>query len=141
MNATAIIAAQKYRTTCTVGTNGRHEFISDEPASLGGEDQGPNPVEYFCASVAACKAITARMYADRKGWPAGSISCSVTHDLRAPSDGSKPANVPHLDITISITGDLDDDQRARINDIADRCPVQRMIQADCIITTTLGTPA
>lgn len=138
--AKATIAAQKYRTTCTIGTDGRHEFISDEPASYGGEDLGPTPVEYFCASVAACKAITARMYADRKGWPAESISCSVSHDLRAPSDGSKPIKVPHLDITISFTGDLDDEQRARLKEIAERCPVQRMIQSDCIITTSLASP-
>lgn len=137
MNATATIGTQHYHTTCTVGPDGRHEFACDEPRDLGGQDLGPTPVELFCASIAACKAMTARMYADRKEWPVETVSCSVTHSLRVNEASGKPTKIPHLDISISFAGDLDDEQRARLKEIAERCPVQRMIEADCIIATTL----
>ena len=137
-HASATLGTQHYHTTCTIGPDGRHELVFDEPESLGGQNLGPTPVEAFCASVAACKAITARMYADRKGWVTEGISCTVTHDLCVEDGGDKPTKIPHLDITLSFMGDLDDEQRARLKEIAERCPVQRMIQGDCIITTTLG---
>ena len=139
MNATttATLAQQKFRTACSIGADGRHEFLWDGPTDRGGQDLGPTPVELFCASVAACKAMTARMYADRKQWPLDTVTCTVAHDLRVQENGTKPTKNAHLDITISIAGDLDDEQRARLKEIAERCPVQRMIEADCIISTTL----
>tara|TARA_Y100001933_G_scaffold230402_1_gene247481 strand:- start:156 stop:578 length:423 start_codon:yes stop_codon:yes gene_type:complete len=133
----ATLATQHYHTTCVVGTDGRHEFVCDEPTDLGGQDLGPTPVEVFCGSIAACKAMTARMYADRKEWPVESISCTVRHRLRVQEGSDRPTKVPHLDITIQFTGDLDDEQRARLKEIAERCPVQRMIEGECIISTTL----
>jgi uncharacterized OsmC-like protein len=137
MRASATTGTQKFKTACTIGADGRHSFVSDEPTDLGGQDLGPTPVELFCASIAGCKAMTARMYADRKEWPAESITCTVSHGLRVNAASGKPTKVPHLDITIAFEGPLDDEQRARLKEIAERCTVQRMIEGDCIITTTL----
>ena len=137
-SASATLGTQHYHTTCTIGPDGRHEFVCDAPIDLGGQDLGPTPVEIFCASVAACKAMTARMYADRKEWVVEGISCRVAHDLRVQEGGPKPTKVAHLDIELSFLGDLIEEQRARLKEIAERCPVQRMIEGDCIITTTLA---
>lgn len=135
--AAASLGPINYTVSCTIGVDARHVITADEPADLGGQDTGPTPVELFCASVAACKAMTARMYADRKQWPAGDITCTVAHDQRVQQGGDKPTKVHHLDISIAFTGELDDEQRARLKEIAERCPVQRMIEGDCVITTTL----
>jgi uncharacterized OsmC-like protein len=137
-SASATLGTQHYHTTCTIGPDGRHEFVCDEPEDLGGQDLGPTPVEIFCASVAACKAMTARMYADRKGWVTEGISCSVTHDLRVAEGSDRPTKVPHLDIELSFMDDLDGEQKARLKEIAERCPVQRMIEGECIVRTTLA---
>ncbi len=137
-HASATLGTQHYHTTCTIGPDGRHEFVCDEPEDLGGQDLGPTPVEVFCSSLAACKAITARMYADRKGWITDGISCTVTHDLRVEEGSEKPTKVPHLDITLKFMGDLDNEKRSRLKEIAERCHVQRMIQGDCVIHTELA---
>ena len=92
-SASATLGTQPFRTTCTIGPDGRHEFVCDEPTDLGGQDLGPTPVEIFCASVAACKAMTARMYANRKEWIIEGVSCSVTHDLRVQEGGPKPTTL------------------------------------------------
>lgn len=136
--ASATLGIQHYHTTCTIGPDGRHEVVCDEPEDRGGQDLGPTPVELFCTSIAACKAMTARMYADRKGWLTEGVSCSVTHDLRVAESSGKPTKVPHLDITLEFIGQLNGEQRSRLKEIAERCPVQRMIEGDCIITTALA---
>lgn len=120
-----------YRTDVTART---HALTTDEPTSLGGTDQGMNPLELFLASIGACMAMTMRMYADRKGWP---LTSARVHLRRAPvradpNLGLHMAGAPRLtdlERVIELDGPLDDTQRARIIEIADRCPVKRTIEA------------
>jgi putative redox protein len=120
-----------YRTDVTART---HALTTDEPTSLGGTDQGMNPLELFLASIGACMAMTMRMYADRKGWP---LTSARVHLRRAPvradpNLGLHMAGAPQLtdlERVIELDGPLDDTQRARIIEIADRCPVKRTIEA------------
>lgn len=121
--------SNKYRTTCTAG---KHTFFVDEPQSLEGTDTAPNPYEMLLASIGACKAITVRMYADRKGWPLESVQLDLEH-----SRPNGPLKPEHIDISLSFKGDLDDTQRARLKEIANKCPVQRTVTGELTIDSIL----
>ncbi len=123
--------AAGYRTDVTARA---HRLTADEPTALGGTDQGMNPLELLLASIGACMAMTMRMYADRKGWP---LIAARVHLRRAPvrADPNLALRmagtqaVTELERVIELDGQLDDEQRARIIEIADRCPVKRTIEA------------
>ncbi|KAA0212984.1 MAG: GNAT family N-acetyltransferase [Leptolyngbya sp. PLA3] len=114
---TVSIARDHYRTT--IDALG-HTIIADEPASLGGRDAGPAPVDLLLSALGACKAITCRMYADRKGIPLDAMHVALFID--------RP-DQEHTAITARITleGDLTGDQRQRLCEIASRCPVERTL--------------
>lgn len=128
-------------TTEATGTNteryqvvlqaGRHELVADEPTGMGGEDAGPAPFGLVLAGLAACTAITLRMYAERKDWPLGDVRVELAL-TGEPGEGQEIARTLHL------AGDLDDEQRARLLDIAGKTPVTRSLQAGMAIPTTLG---
>lgn len=101
---------------------GGHPLAADEPTEVGGTDTGPNPWELLCASLAACTAITVRMYADRKGWPMERLDVEVVHSRDA---SATPPDALHQQVTFE--GDLDEAQLARLTEIADRCPVHRAL--------------
>lgn len=108
----------------------RHfELLADEPSALGGEDAGPQPLELLLASLGACKAITAKMYAARKGWPLTNIDVQLSYE--------KEGNQHKIQAEIILEGDLDPEQRQRILEISDRCPVHRVITGDVHIQSTL----
>jgi putative redox protein len=98
----------------------------DEPAELGGSNLGPTPVEGVAAALGACTAITIRMYCQRKGWPLDGVDVDVDIDWEA-----RPQTVRR---TVTIHGDLDDEQRARINKVADACPVHRLLTTATPVT-------
>ncbi len=132
------IGTTPYRTEILAGG---HALVADEPASLGGADEGPGPYELLLASLGACKAITLRMYADRKGWALERVAVSLRHSRRHADDcercdESEP-RLEHIDVELQLVGDLDDAQRARLAEIADRCPVHRTIMSDLRIVTSL----
>ncbi len=134
------IGRTKYRTEIRTGV---HLVVADEPASYGGADDGPSPYELLLASIGSCKAMTLRMYADRKGWPLEEVHCVLRHDHRHAEDcedcESPNAKLPHIDVELQLVGDLDDAQRARLAEIADRCPVHRTITSDVRFTTQVVT--
>lgn len=109
---------------------GPARFVADEPAEAGGLDLGPTPHDLVAAGLAACTTMTLRMYARRKEWPLGQVHVEVTHERRA---GEQPADVFHR--RISLGGDLDDEQRARLMQIADMCPIHRLLTAGARIET------
>ncbi len=111
-----------------------HKLYADEPESIGGADLGPTPYEYVLAGLGACTTITLRMYAARKKWPVTHIAVDVTYKQSGPT-GGKMQNVFIRDITIE--GELDDKQRARMMQIADKCPVHRMLEPAGELRTTL----
>jgi putative redox protein len=108
----------------------RHSLVIDEPPALGGQDAGPAPYDVLLASLGACTAITLRMYAERKVWPLTAVEVHLTH--HKDSDRSSIARV------LTLTGDLDEGQRARLADIAERTPVTLTLKAGADIVTTLA---
>jgi putative redox protein len=122
--------------TSTV-TIGEHRLIADEPVSLGGLNAGPDPYEFLLAGLGACTAMTLRLYATRKDWPLEHVEVRVRHIERAA--GGAPKDVFKREIR--LTGGLADDQRARLLDIAERCPVSRTLSAGAVIVTSLDAPA
>lgn len=116
----------RYQNSVTIGT---FQFIADEPVSAGGDGTGPNPYDYLCAALGSCTSITLRMYADRKQWPLEQIEVEVNHRRLDGRD--------HFDRMLTLRGPLDDAQRRRLMDIADRCPVHRSLEGSAMITTEM----
>jgi putative redox protein len=106
---------------------GRYQLNADESVDLGGKETGPSPFELACAALCACTAITLRMYAERKGWPLR--AAHVDTDFRWQDKQGV------LVRTLRFEGDLNDDQRARLADIAERTPVTLMLKQGITITT------
>ena len=106
-----------------------HHLVADEPAALGGGDAGASPYELLLASLGACTAITLKMYADRKAWPLA----EVTVDLHYQGGAS-----PLIQRVLHVAGDLDEIQRARLADIAERTPVTMTLRRGVAIQTTLA---
>ncbi|MFT5367771.1 MAG: putative OsmC-like protein/alpha/beta superfamily hydrolase [Candidatus Latescibacterota bacterium] len=128
----------RYRTEITI--NG-HKIIADEPQEMGGTDQGPTPYDLLLASLGSCTAITLRMYADRKNWPLENIDISLTHTKQHAQDceecETKTGQIDHITREINLTGSLDEEQRARLLEIADRCPVHRSLHNEVVVKTDL----
>jgi uncharacterized OsmC-like protein len=120
---------------------GRHVLIADEPAGVG-DDLGPTPYDLLLASLGACTAMTLRLYAARKGWPLSGVSVQLAHD-RAHADDSRdcettPCRVERIERIVSLAGPLSDEQRDRLLEIAEKCPVHRTLMGEMRIVTRLG---
>lgn len=120
----------------------RHHLTADEPESVGGNDYGPGPYELVSAGLGACTAMTVQMYARRKKWPLEEIEVHLDHRKDYATDmaeaGEKPTKIDRFDRTILLRGDLTDDQKARLLEIADRCPVHRTLHETVEVRTVLG---
>lgn len=120
--------------------SGPHHILADEPESYGGTDRGLTPYGLVSAGLGACTSMTIRMYARRKGWPLAHVSVDVTHSKvhgQDAGDGTA-AKIDSFHRTIRLTGALSPDQRARLLEIADKCPVHRTLEAEAEIVTTLA---
>lgn len=120
-------------------TTASHEFLADEPASVGGADAGPNPYDLLLASLGSCTAMTLRMYADRKGIPLRQATIRLRHDRIHARDcehcETENRLISRITREITLEGDLDAEQRAKLMAIADRCPVHRTLSAEIDIET------
>ncbi|HUF08482.1 MAG TPA: alpha/beta fold hydrolase [Rhodothermales bacterium] len=117
-----------------------HRCVADEPPSHGGQGLGPTPYDFLIGALGACTTMTLRMYADRKEWPLDSVRVRLRF-LRVHASDSGEAEkssalIDRVEREIEIYGDLDDEQRARLIEIADRCPVHRTLKGDISIVTT-----
>lgn len=121
---------------------GRHHFLADEPTSVGGEDTGPDPYGLLLSSLGACTAMTVRMYANRKGWPLEGVEIRLRHRKLHARDceecESGTGRVDRIDKVIRFEGALDDAQRERLMEIADRCPVHRSLTSETLIRSQLA---
>ncbi len=120
---------------------GQHVLSADEPIPLG-LDTAPSPYDLLLASLGACTSMTLRMYAERKQWPLSHVSVSLRHSRIHAKDcetcETEKGRIDHVERTITLTGELNDDQRERLLEIADRCPVHRTLHSEVSIHTTVG---
>jgi len=125
-----------------VNAGPKHHLLADEPRAYGGTDRGLTPYGFLAAGLGACTSMTIRMYARRKGWPLAHVSVDVTHDKVHAQDagatnGGTGEKVDHFTRVIRLEGDLDDKQRARLLEIADKCPVHRTLERGAEVKTEL----
>ncbi|WP_323772032.1 bifunctional alpha/beta hydrolase/OsmC family protein [Antarctobacter sp.] len=117
-----------------------HHALADEPAAYGGSNKGMSPYGFVAAGLGACTSMTIRMYARRKGWPLTGISVDVTHDKVHAQDAGTSATtrIDRFLRRITLEGDLTEDQRARLMEIADKCPVHKTLEQGAKIETELA---
>ena len=119
-----------------------HHVLADEPEAYGGTNRGMSPYGFLAAALGACTSMTIRMYARRKGWPLDHVSVDVSHSKVHAQDAGA-GNSDKIDAfrrKIRLTGALDQDQRARLLEIADKCPVHRTLERSSEIVTELAAP-
>lgn len=127
-------------------TVGEDSIIADEPRALGGSGQGPSPYGLLLGALGSCTVMTLRMYADRKGWPLTQAVCHLRHakvhasDAEACVEGDAKAKgrakVDRIERRIELRGDLDEVQRARLMELADRCPVHQTLSEGNVVIVT-----
>ena len=126
----------KFQNMVTVGPHG---LLADEPVAAGGEDTGPGPYDFLLAGLGACKSMTMRLYADRKSFPLERATVTLRHGRIHAQDcaecETKEGMLDQIEVEIGLQGALDADQRKRIVEIADKCPVHRTLTSEIRIVT------
>lgn len=139
---TAITGATGFRTEIGVRA---HTLLADEPVAVGGTDAGPTPYDLLAAALGACTTMTLQMYARRKGWPLTEAIARLRHSRVYSQDQGdcpdRPARMDQLDRELELVGELTEEQRARLLEIADRCPVHLTLHAGVSIRTALAPPS
>jgi uncharacterized OsmC-like protein/fermentation-respiration switch protein FrsA (DUF1100 family) len=128
--------ASKFQQTVSVGP---HRLIADEPKAAGGDDTGPGPYDFLLAGLGACTSMTMRLYADRKSLPLDRVTVTLKHNKIHAEDcaecDTREGMLDQIDRVIAMEGALDPDQRKRLMEIADKCPVHRTLKSEIRILT------
>ena len=118
---------------------GRHRFLADEPVDVGGLDSGPGPYDLVLAGLGACTSMTLRLYAERKAVPLDRVTVRLGHSRIHAVDcencETKEGMIDRIDRVITLAGDLNEEQRIRLIEIADKCPVHRTLTSEIDIRT------
>ena len=133
---TASVGAAGFRVEVRAGP---HTFTADEPIALGGTGLGPTPYELLLGALSACMAMTLRLYADRKGWPLQGVRVHLrterAHQQDCEDCETKEVGLPFIARRIELAGPLDQTQRDRLHQIADRCPVKQTLERGLRVET------
>lgn len=125
--------------------DGRHGLFADEPVHLGGRDTGPSPYDLLLMSLGACSAMTLRLYARRKGWPLERVLVRLRHRKIHAEDcatcETEKGFVDSIERRIELLGPLTDEQRKRLMEVADMCPIHRTLMSEVTIDTALADTA
>jgi putative redox protein len=130
-----------YRTAIQAGS---HSLVSDEPEDVGGDDEGPTPYDLLLSALGSCTGMTLRMYADRKEWPLDETIVRLSHGKIHAADcencDTEEGKVDRIEREIEVRGDLSEDQRARLLEIANKCPVHRTLHNEVSVRSSLRRP-
>ena len=122
--------------------SGRHRLLADEPAAAGGTDTGPSPYELLLAALGSCTSMTVAMYARRKQWPLERVVVRLEHTRIHAEDcaecETKDGMLDRIDREVGLIGPLSAEQRTRLLEIANRCPVHRTLTSEIDIRTRLA---
>ncbi len=126
---TATTGAQGFRTEISVAG---HSIVADEPAAAGGSNDGPSPYDLLLGAIGSCTAMTVRMYAARKQWPLEEVVVRLRNERKHAADcedcATQRVGIKRIERQIELRGELTDEQRARLLEIADRCPVKQTLE-------------
>jgi putative redox protein len=128
--------ASKFQQRVSIGP---HRLLADEPVAAGGEDSGLGPYDFVLAGLGACTSMTMRLYADRKSMPLDRVTVTLKHNKIHAEDcaecETRAGMLDQIDLLIAMEGDLDAEQRKKLMEIADKCPVHRTLTSEIHIVT------
>jgi uncharacterized OsmC-like protein len=136
MSEVVVTSQQNLQNEVRYGAN--HKFITDEPIEVGGEDAGPDPYTLLLAALGSCISMTVTLYAQRKQWPLEKVTVRLRQNRIHAKDCKEcsqnvEGHVHRIERTISFTGNLTDEQHARLNEISYKCPVHKTLTSEIVI--------
>ena len=136
-----MVAEKNKQFTRTVITDS-HLWLADEPTAMGGADLGPDPYEHLLAALGTCTSMTIRMYANHKKLKLDDVTVTLSHDRQHVTDcegcEEKPQKIEVINKIVTLVGELSEENKQRLLQIADRCPVHQTLHSDLKIETQLA---